>query len=56
MDMQETANILIIGGGVIGVSIAYHLAQRRVGRICAAGAGFAGLLAAPVAPSPVLTG
>ncbi|MCB9003336.1 MAG: FAD-binding oxidoreductase [Ardenticatenaceae bacterium] len=31
--MQETANILIIGGGVIGVSIAYHLAQRRVGRV-----------------------
>lgn len=31
--MQETAEIVIVGGGVIGVSIAYHLAQRQAGRI-----------------------
>ena len=31
--MQETTDIIIVGGGVIGVSIAYHLAQRQVGRI-----------------------
>ncbi len=28
--MQETANIVIIGGGVMGVSTAYHLAARGV--------------------------
>lgn len=31
--MQETADVVIIGGGVIGVSIAYHLAQRQAGHI-----------------------
>ena len=30
---QSTATALIIGGGVIGLSAAYHLAQRKLGRI-----------------------
>lgn len=31
--MQESADIIIVGGGVIGASIAYHLAQQQAGRI-----------------------
>jgi glycine/D-amino acid oxidase-like deaminating enzyme len=31
--MEKTAEVVIIGGGVIGVSIAYHLALNKVGRI-----------------------
>lgn len=31
--MTETADILIIGGGVMGASIAYHLSQQRGGRV-----------------------
>ncbi|MFL5659440.1 MAG: NAD(P)/FAD-dependent oxidoreductase, partial [Ktedonobacteraceae bacterium] len=31
--MTETADILIIGGGVMGASIAYHLAKQGGGRV-----------------------
>ncbi len=31
--MQKTADAIIVGGGIIGVSIAYHLAQQQLGRI-----------------------
>ncbi len=31
--MAQPSDILIVGGGVIGSSIAYHLARRRVGRV-----------------------
>ncbi len=31
--MSDTADVIIVGGGVIGVSIAYHLARRQVGHI-----------------------
>lgn len=31
--MTETADILVIGGGVMGTSIAYHLARQKVGRV-----------------------
>src|SRR5437870_9883280 len=30
---MQTCDILIVGGGVMGVSIAHALAQRRVGRV-----------------------
>src|SRR5207237_4250319 len=30
---MQTCDILIVGGGVMGVSIAYALARRRVGRV-----------------------
>lgn len=31
--MEQTADTVIIGGGVIGLSIAYHLSQRKAGKI-----------------------
>ncbi len=31
--MKETADAIIVGGGVIGTSIAYHLAQKQFGHI-----------------------
>src|SRR5262245_58533078 len=31
--MPQTADIVVIGGGVIGTSILYHLAVKRVGRV-----------------------
>jgi sarcosine oxidase, subunit beta len=33
MKTMQTADVVIIGGGVMGTSIAYHLARRRAGRI-----------------------
>lgn len=31
--MEQVADVVIIGGGVIGLSIAYHLGQRKAGKI-----------------------
>ncbi|MBI1915183.1 MAG: FAD-binding oxidoreductase [Planctomycetes bacterium] len=31
--MATTTDVLVVGGGVIGCSIAFHLARRRVGRV-----------------------
>lgn len=31
--MRENADVVVIGGGVMGASIAFHLAQRRAGKI-----------------------
>src|SRR5688572_3798595 len=31
--MPPTADAVVIGGGVIGTSIAYHLAKARIGRV-----------------------
>src|ERR1700736_43994 len=31
--MPQPGDFLIVGGGVIGASIAYHLARRRVGKV-----------------------
>src|SRR5512139_4233595 len=31
--MEKTADVVIIGGGIIGLSIAYHLALKKMGRV-----------------------
>jgi sarcosine oxidase subunit beta len=31
--MTDTADVIVVGGGVMGASIAYHLAERGVGRV-----------------------
>ena len=33
MDIPKTADIVIIGGGVMGASAAYHLAQRGINNV-----------------------
>lgn len=63
--MSKTTNILILGGGVIGLSLAYHLAKRHVsvtvldageaGQASSAAAGMLAPLAEAHAPGPFLT-
>ncbi len=31
--IEKAADVVIVGGGVIGASIAYHLAMRKAGRV-----------------------
>jgi glycine/D-amino acid oxidase-like deaminating enzyme len=61
--MSHLCDILIVGGGVLGTSIAFHLAQRRPGRVVLVekaylGAGASGKSAALVYqshPDPLMT-
>ncbi len=51
----ETADVVIVGGGIIGVAIAHYLAERRFGRICVlersyVGAGSTGQSVASIEP------
>ena len=49
--MRETADVVIIGGGVMGCSILYHLAKRGVTRsLCWRGTFWA--QAPPAVPTP----
>ena len=32
-DLPRTADVVVVGGGVHGASVAYHLARRRAGRV-----------------------
>ena len=32
-DVPGTADVVVVGGGVHGASVAYHLARRKAGRI-----------------------
>ena len=32
-DLPATADIVIVGGGVHGASLAYHLARKKAGRV-----------------------
>ena len=54
--MQSHANVVIIGGGIIGTSVAYHLAQRGVRDVVLVeadrvGSGSSGRSAATLAPA-----
>jgi glycine/D-amino acid oxidase-like deaminating enzyme len=42
VEQSRTCDILIVGGGVIGTSVAFHLAQRRAGRIMLLEKGYLG--------------
>ena len=33
MALPRTADIVVVGGGVIGASIAFHLARKKVGKV-----------------------
>jgi sarcosine oxidase subunit beta len=49
--MSHTCDILIVGGGVLGVSIAFHLAHRRAGRVVLLEKAFLGAGASGKSPA-----
>lgn len=49
--MSHTCDILIIGGGVLGASTAFHLAQRRAGRVVLLEKAFLGAGSSGKAPA-----